>query len=1184
MDSDESSRKCSKCGSILFPRAKFCTRCGTKAEVKIHCPSCNKELEEGTSSCPFCGTSVSDLSSELPDQKRVEEVQQPVQEPLEAPRARRPTQFDSTLDQGLKFFTSLRDNLSNAIVVLGAFSIIAAVALIIIILLPKDFVSDIEIPPLEGIIFDSFVILGLLALVVKELLVYLGYIPKKETLDRWLSLVLILICWTNLITFSIGLVDTSLLYQLGLKVPAIFLLLAIENLMIGFFYFRRYQETLFSGTFIIVIMSVIYLLQWIIPIEPIFYTTLVILTTFGIVGISRLVKDMILFIGLTILLPLMFFSPYLLSNSIVIIILSLLVIFPFIEAFLERSVIKDSEGRDIIMKSLGEFCSTFGMLNVAFSVFYGHLDPVFSLVLLSIPVLGFLGLKIGFPIFRKLPLRDLSTAIFLVFTLVFFDFVVKNLLILFGISVLLILYTTFTFLEYSTIELLNYRRYSELLLVTSLIAISLTRMEFLWKNALLIIPMFTFLIYIYQKKPINTFTVRGFVFGSELLILMAFLRSPFFDWLIIPTFSIILILGLLFLIISYENKFPYSLNLTIFSLIFEATLLVMMLWTKTSNEMLYPVFLLVIMAILISFIQLLQKTSPNFFWLNSTFIVCFGLMTYWNEFEPIMTILITSLLILPTLLVIILSRGIQDSLEVETITKNQNLNISLSALGLALVVFFEELDPISHSLLFLVGPIIWMVLILFEKRNPNTISVLSILTYPAIIFICEMMLKETIFTPITDNTYLYLTLITLAIPAITLQIEQFIRKKDQTIINPLIIGTALVSLILLVAFSIYEFQPIEPLILVLGVVVAVLISMLLIKWQYESIILILISFFPSTLYAGYYDLPSFLALYLIPIFPILLNFVMGLKFMKTALSVKLHEFSLLGYFVVFILVSPIRMIEYTTALFALFHVSWLVLTILTRKLAQKIFILTNMVNSILVLILMVLIDPLIPDSFISELGFTFSIKTTLICLILIILILVIIFHILGWQVSEINVDLSYLMTFILIFNSSAFVLSAIQLMIRLTEVPLSSVVFGILLVSTILLVTSIISYRYIGRLKTEVSLAWIFAASTWVILSSFYFDTFELVFFWLILAPIMVLVFLATREKSMILIGFIFYLIAGLRLIEHFFEFLLSGTADWLTILGLIVFGVELVSLGIYSSVSGRNNNVNGIVQEVKEY
>ncbi|MFX1283589.1 MAG: zinc ribbon domain-containing protein [Promethearchaeota archaeon] len=1174
MEGKDSSRNCPNCGVPLLPRAKFCTQCGTKIEAaRILCPSCSKELELDTWSCPYCGAQIPKEVTPPPDHKIPEPGQKPTIETDTAPVTTTPSQVSTF---GTQLLSSLRENISTVIVVLGALSIIAAISFTIIVLLPRELISDVEIPPFEGIIFDLFVILGLIALITKELTVYLGYIPKKETLDRWFSFVLILIFWTNLITFSLGLVEVSVFFQFGLNFTTMFVFLSLVNFLVSLLYFMRYREPLFSSTFITTIMSIIYLLQWIIPIDITSYTILIFLTTFGVIFVSQQTKDMILFIGLTILLPLMFLSPYLLSNSIVIAIIILLVSFPYLNAILQKFVIKEPEKKDLIIKSLGDLCSTFGTLNVGFSVFYGHLPPILSIVILAFPVIGFIILKVIRPNFQRLPLRDGSTSVFLLFTLVFFDFIIKDLLVLFGVAFLLILYSTFTIFEYASIQQQNLQHYAEFFLLLSLLVVSLTNLLFLWKICLLLIPLLTLLILITQKKAINHHVARGFVFGSEILILVAFLQTPAFDWPVIPIFTIIIIIGVSIIFIFYKEnrKNEFSLDLAVFSLISEGTLLVMMLWTKSSIEMLYPAIILLALTSIITISQIRQKISPNFLWLNSTFIVCFGLMTYWNEFDIRWTVSVTFLLILPILIEGLLAKSTENLSAAETIVKNRNLNISLTAIGLALIILFEELDPISHAVLFLIIPIVWIAIYLFDKLNFNSVSELLIIVFPGIIFTLEMLLKQEIFTPITDNMYLYLTLITFSIPVIVLQVEHFLLRRTKITINPLIIGTALASLIIMVAFWTYKFQPEENLMLVFGLIFALIISVFLIKWQYESILLLLVSFLPSTLYAGYIDFPSTFAFHLIPIFPILFNLIMGLIYIRTDLSAKLHEFLMLIYFGIFILFNPIQMIEYTTALFTLFYTSWLFLGLIKRKISQVVFISTNLLNSIFVLVLMVFIDPLVSELFIQELGIDLPFKTTLISLTLVMMALVTLFHIISWQLTENTIEYSFLMAFTLIFNSSAFILSSVQFLIRTTEITLNTIVLCILSGFTILLILFLISYARIKRLKTDISLACTYTAAIWVLLSSIYFPNIELVFLWLFFAPLMILVFISTRKrKEIVLLGIIFYFFVGLRLIEHILEFLLAGTTEWSTIFGLIIFGIELVSLGIYSSISAKKIN-----------
>ena len=83
----------------------------------------------------------------------------------------------------------------------------------------------------------------------------------------------------------------------------------------------------------------------------------------------------------------------------------------------------------------------------------------------------------------------------------------------------------------------------------------------------------------------------------------------------------------------------------------------------------------------------------------------------------------------------------------------------------------------------------------------------------------------------------------------------------------------------------------------------------------------------------------------------------------------------------------------------------------------------------------------------------------------------------------------------------------------------------------------------------------------------------ELVFLSLILAPLFFIIFLTKRDNDLALFGFIFHVFAGLRIIENTLNFITLGKTNWLTILALIVFGLELVTLGIFASLKRKPNN-----------
>ena len=53
--------KCSKCGEELNSIAKYCPKCGEKAEktsTKKYCSNCGKALDENITFCPGCGQNI----------------------------------------------------------------------------------------------------------------------------------------------------------------------------------------------------------------------------------------------------------------------------------------------------------------------------------------------------------------------------------------------------------------------------------------------------------------------------------------------------------------------------------------------------------------------------------------------------------------------------------------------------------------------------------------------------------------------------------------------------------------------------------------------------------------------------------------------------------------------------------------------------------------------------------------------------------------------------------------------------------------------------------------------------------------------------------------------------------------------------------------------------------------------
>jgi hypothetical protein len=1151
-----SVRFCPKCGEQVVPKGKFCMKCGSPYPDIILPPTDQVEPE------------LEQPPTQVQTSEREEEEEEEETEPdviLEQPI--------TIIEQGLDFLNLLRERFFTILVVLGALAIIVAISFSLLVLLPKEIISEIEIPPMEGMIFDIFVVIGLVAIIVKEGTVFLGYIPKKETLDRWFSFVLLLIFWVNLVTFSLGLVETSIFLVIGLSFQSIFIFLSIIIVLLSLLYFGRFKEPIFSTVLSIALMSVLYLIQWIIPIEPLWFTILIYISIAFLLVIARF--DNVPFIGAKLLMPLMFMSPYLLSNSSVIAILFLLVSFPFIEIFLSRFVLKELNVKNLAIQSIGEISNLLGLITVSFSVFYGYIDAVIAFFLLAIPVFGLISLKTIQPTLRINPSRDLALIVYLAFITAFFDIIISDLLVLAGISLLLVFQSSFTFFEYRDISRNNYREYTAILLLISLIIISLSKIVFFLKNCLIIVPLAVLLVLIVRKKAIETKIVQSVVFGTEVLVLLSFVRTPFIDWLIIPIFGVFAIISLLTLFIfnKTSTQAKYSLDLLIFAILFETILLGITLGMRNREEMLIPVFILIVLAGIISVIQVFRRISSEFLWLNASFVVCFGIMTFWNEFDVLWIVLTSTILVLPILLEIPLMKGIQKPKAIDTFTKNFNLNFSFSAIGLFLITFFEELDPFSHSLLFLIISVTWVLLYLLGKQSD--LGMFTILVFPGLIFIFELLLNQTLFTPISETTYyLYPILLVMIFPAIVFQMENIFRKKEfeRITVTPFVIGTTVLALVLTVAFMVYNFEPDEYYLLIFGFIFMLLISTFLIKWQYESIILIIVSSLLPIFYLNYLELSPFI-FYLLPILPILVNFLIGVRCFKTSLSIKLHELLLLIYIILFIFLDPTQLYEFSTAMASLFLISWQFLTGMKQRVDQEAFILTNLFNSALIAVLIFFIDPLAPDTSLTDGGITFSLTTISIGIILLIVTLTVILQLVNWQISSVNTKLTSLMIINLIFNSSSMILSAILLLTRISKLNLESMALGILVGSTVLLLLSILFYTKVSLIKSQIMVACTCTASVWMLITSLYFSNMELIFLWILIAPLLMIVYITKQERSIAVIGIGIYFVAGIRLIEHILDFVLLGTTNWLTILGLILFGIELVTLGIYASLAKKSMN-----------
>jgi hypothetical protein len=499
-----------------------------------------------------------------------------------------------------------------------------------------------------------------------------------------------------------------------------------------------------------------------------------------------------------------------------------------------------------------------------------------------------------------------------------------------------------------------------------------------------------------------------------------------------------------------------------------------------------------------------------------------------------------------------------------------NLNISLSGIGLALIIFFEELSPINHGLIYLIVVITWLGMYFSSRNSLGNLSVLTILTLPGIIFFFEMLLHETIFTPITETNYLFSTSIVILLPILLLQFDKSFLKKETSaiIISPIVIGITVFTLLSVIAFLIYDFTEWESFIIIIGISIGIIVSTIFIEWQYESGLLILISSIPPLFYLTYLESLSYV-FYLLPLLPIIVNFFIGFQYFKTSLSIRLQEIIIAVYLILFVVFNPIQILVYSTALVSLYLVSWQILGLIKRKQHKATFILTNTTNAGLVLGLTLLLDPLPQDFFVLEL--TVSLILAFGYLVIVFTSVSTVLHLLYWQFKEIEGNFSFFMTLTLIFDSSAVIMALIALLTRYTGLKLEDILFFILISTIVLVLLFILVYTKDFIIKSQISAGCLYVTTIWLILSSAYSPVIETVFLWMLFAPLLMIVFITKRDKSIGLIGLILYLVAGVQLLTQTLDFMLLGDTEWVTILGLIIYGIEMVTLGIYASITSKN-------------
>ncbi|PWI47212.1 hypothetical protein CEE45_12995 [Candidatus Heimdallarchaeota archaeon B3_Heim] len=1137
MGKPEESIKCQNCGNVLPPHTKFCTKCGT--EIKIGQPP---------------GESIPPSPPE-PQETRQGESQ------LQIPQGRG---IIETLQNSWQFF---RTHFSQIFIGVGVISLISAIAFIIIAFIPREFITDVDIPPVEGFIFDIFVILNVILTICKEISYFWGILPRKKILDKWFSLVILLLWWINLITFGFGLVNTSIFYDLGGRIPTIFVVFSIITLAVSFLYFARYRKPLFSSTLVISIMTIIYLQQWIIPVDPIMYTAIIIITAMLLFFITFLTKDLVPTIGVMILVPGMFLSPYILSNTSFLPISILLGLLPFIDIFFTKKVGEEASNFNKGLIILSNVSSLFGIITLGFTVFYGYLSEEFFLLLLSIIVLMFLLLKLRFKQALLFPLKDWTLTLILLFFVAFFDMIEIDLFILTAIAGILTLFASFNFFEYVSTKRPQVIQYSEFLLLATLTIISITKIEFIPKSSFFILPLLSLSILLYHGIEFDHSTVRLFVFGFILLFIMNFLQHPFYNWIIIPIYSLIALGGIFCVKVFHDirNHEGFHIDLSIVAILLEIDLLILMLGTKTISEMIYPVMMLIALVILLSGIQLWKPLNEKFSWVNSSFLITFGLMTFWNEFDSIFTLLISFILLLPMALEKLSFTELDLPLHMDRVNQSHNFNIALAAAGLALIVLFEELDPISHTILLLLGPIIW-VIISVQNKIDNSTNLLLILLPPGFIYLSELVIRSTIFTPISEEPYLYSALIVITIPAIILQGAKQLKKEvfSETKINPFIVMTALLGIVITSSTWIYELDVEVVSLLYLVLLVLLVISSFLITWQYESILLVMITFLPSVLFSYDVGFPQ-LVKYILPVIPLCFNIGIVFKRMKSTLAVKTHETLMVLYLIFFILLYPVKILEYTILLAALLLISWQILGVLNRRLDSSLLEITNFLNSILVLVLIIFIDSYVIEETLVVGSSVLELKIIFLTLISGVVVLSMLLHVIYGQVRRESVKLPILLSGSIVTNISSLILVTVSIIIRTTDLTFDNIEIGILIITSSLLMVSLLVNIRPSRINSDVITGFILASSLWVLISSSYFQNVEIIFLWIVFAPIIVAFYLNRQDLSYLVVGIAFYTLTGIRLLEIILNSLQTGITNWLGILGLIFLGVELLSIGIYT-------------------
>jgi len=206
-----------------------------------------------------------------------------------------------------------------------------------------------------------------------------------------------------------------------------------------------------------------------------------------------------------------------------------------------------------------------------------------------------------------------------------------------------------------------------------------------------------------------------------------------------------------------------------------------------------------------------------------------------------------------------------------------------------------------------------------------------------------------------------------------------------------------------------------------------------------------------------------------------------------------------------------------------------------------------------------------PSANIDDFPSVLNLNTFFLVLSYIMIALSTILSVIYWQVKQESVTLPILLSGSLVANFSSLLVVIGSFFIRTTDLILSAIAFGYLIIfSCFLFLGLVTNFRFTG-LNSGIISSVILATSSWVVISSTFFHNIELIFLWILFAPILVAHYLHKKEFIYLALGVIFYTLSSIRLLEMILDSLQTGITNWLGIIGLVLLGVELLSIGIYT-------------------